>query len=108
MPCVDAVFMYRMLVVAGDSWWSLPLNVCVLCGHTHFRFSFKLMPVQDLKWKHLSSTIFSKLKTSQSVGCLTHFSIQEPKCPQEDQRALKQHFWTEVQQVGSESTVVWM
>ena len=22
-------------------------------------------------------------------------------------RALKQHFWTEVQQVGSESTVVW-
>ena len=34
MPCVDAVFMYSMLVVAGDSWWSIPLNVCVLCGHT--------------------------------------------------------------------------
>ena len=27
MPCVDAVFMYSMLVVAGDSWWSIPLNV---------------------------------------------------------------------------------
>ena len=87
MPCVDAVFMYNMLVVAADSWWRLPLYVqlCVLCGHTHFRFSFKLMPVLDLKWKHLSSRIFSKLMDSQSVGCLTHFSIQEPKCPQEDQ-----------------------
>ena len=31
MPCVDAVFMYRMLVVAGDSWWSIPLNVHVCC-----------------------------------------------------------------------------
>ena len=85
MSCVDTVFMYSMLVVAGDSWWSIPLNVCVLCGHTHFRFSFKLMPVLDLKWKHLSSRIFSKLMPSQSVGCLTHFSIQEPKFPQEDQ-----------------------
>ena len=47
MPCVDAVFMYSMLVVAGDSWWSIPLNVCVLCGHIHFRF--ELMPVLDLK-----------------------------------------------------------
>ena len=27
MPCVDAVSMYSMLVVAGDSWWSIPLNV---------------------------------------------------------------------------------
>ena len=71
MPCVDAVFMYSMLVVAGDSWWSLPLNVCVLCGHTHFRFSFKLMPFLDLKWKHLSSRIFFKLKISQRVGCFT-------------------------------------
>ena len=81
MPCVDAVFMYSMLVVAGDSWRSIPLNVCVLCGHTHYRF--ELMPVLDLKWKHLSFRIFSKLMTSQSVGCLTHFSTQEPKCPQE-------------------------
>ena len=87
MPCVDAVFMYNVLVVAADSWWRLPryVQLCVLCGHTHFRFSFKLMPVLDLKWKHLSSRIFSKLMDSQSVGCLTHFSIQEPKCPQEDQ-----------------------
>ena len=77
--------MYSMLVVAGDSWWSIPLNVCVLCGHTHFRFSFKLMLVLDLKWKHLSSRIFSKLKIFQSVGYLPHFSIQEPKCPKEDQ-----------------------
>ena len=59
MPCVDAEFMYSMLVVAGDSWWSIPLNVRVLCGHTHFRFSFKLMLVLDLKWKCLSSRIFS-------------------------------------------------
>ena len=36
MPCVDAVFMYRMLAVVGDSWWRIPLNVCVLCGHTPF------------------------------------------------------------------------
>ena len=59
MPCVDDVFMYSMLVVAGDSWWSMPLYVqlCVQCGHTHLRFSFKLMPVLDLKWKHLSSRI---------------------------------------------------
>ena len=27
MPCVDTVFMYSMLVVASDSWWSIPLNV---------------------------------------------------------------------------------
>ena len=40
--CVDAVFMYSMLVVAADSWWRLPLKVCVLCGHTHFRFSFQI------------------------------------------------------------------
>ena len=92
MPCVGAVFMYRMLVVAGDSWWSIPLNVCVLCGHTHFRFSFKLIPVLDLKWKYLSSAIFSKLMTSQSVGCLTHFSIQGPKCPQEDKKGSKAAF----------------
>ena len=92
MPCVDAVFMYSMLVVAGDSWWSIPLNVCVLCGHTHFRFSFKLMLVLDLKWKRLNSTIFSKLMASQSVGCLTHFSIQESKCPQEDQKGSQAAF----------------
>ena len=50
MPCVDAVFMYSVLVVAGVSWWSMPLYVqlCVLCGHTHFRFYFKLMPVLGL------------------------------------------------------------
>ena len=108
MPCVDAVFMYSMLVVAGDSWWSIPLNVCVLCGHTHFRFSFKLMPVLDLKWKCLSSRIFSKLMTSQSVWCLTHSVFKNQNALEKIKRALKQHFWTEVQQVGSESTVVWM
>ena len=85
MPCVDAVFMYSVLVVAADSWWRLPLNVCVLCGHTHFRFSFKLMPVLHLKWKLLSSKLFSTLMGLQSVGALIHFSIQEPNCPQEDQ-----------------------
>ena len=86
MPCVDAVFMYNMLVVAADSWWRLPLNVCVLCGHTHFRFSFKLMPVLDLKWKHFNfQNILQTDGFPQSVECLTHFSIQEPKCPQEDQ-----------------------
>ena len=51
--------------------------------------------------------IFSKLMASQSVGCLTHFSIQEPNALKKINRALKQHFWTEVQQVGSEPIVVW-
>ena len=43
----------------------------------------------------------------QSVECLTHFSIQNQNALKKINRALKQHFWTEVQQVGSEPTVVW-
>ena len=107
MPCVDAVFMYSMLVVAGDSWWSIPLNVCVLCGHTHFRFSFKLMPVLDLKWNYLSFRIFSKLMTPKVLG-VSHISVfKNQNALKKIKRALKQYFWTEVQQVGRESTVVW-
>ena len=33
MPCVDAVFMYSMLVVDGDSWWSIPLKVCAVWSY---------------------------------------------------------------------------
>ena len=73
---------WLLLVTVGGAY----LLMCVCCVVIPYcRLSFKLMPVLDLKWKHLSSRIFSKLMTSQSVGCLTHFSIQEPKCPQEDQ-----------------------
>ena len=105
MPCVDAVFMYSMLVVAADNWWRLPLNVCVLCGHTHFRFSFKLMPVLELKWK-LDFQNILLTDDFPKVLDVSHISVfKNQNALKKINRALKQHFWTEVQQVGSEPTV---
>ena len=65
------------------------------------------MPILDLKWKHLSSRIFSKLMASQSVDVSLLSVLKNQNALKKINRALKQHFWTEVQQVGSEPTVVW-
>ena len=93
MPCVDAVFMYSMLVVAGDSWWSIPLNVrmCAVWSYP-FQVLLQIDASCGFEIETLSFRIFSKLMTSRIVRCLTHFSIQEPKCPQEDEKGSEAAF----------------
>ena len=50
MPCVDAVFMYSVLVVAADSWWRLPLNACAVWSYP-FQVLLQIVASSGFKMK---------------------------------------------------------
>ena len=105
MPCVGAVFMYSMLVVAGDSWWRIPLNVCVLCGHTPLQVLLQIDASSRFEMETFE--FHNILQTDDFPMCWVSHTFQNQNALKQTKRVLKQHFWTDVQQVGSESTVVW-
>ena len=93
MPCIDAVFMYSVLVVAADSWWRIPLNVCVCAVWSYpFQVLLQIDASSGFEMETFEFQNIRQLMASQGVGCPTHFSIQDPKCPQEDQKGSEAAF----------------
>ena len=75
MPCVGAVFMYSMLVVAGDSWWSIPLNVH-MCAVWSYPFQVLLQIDASSRFEMETFEFHNILQTDDFPKCWVSHTFQ--------------------------------